>query len=215
MGLFSLLEPTVAELRNEVETNFAAGHPALLLFENGLEGLHDQFLDRFVLSRPSSDHVLLFRGERMHDRDGFYDECVSVMPAIADYFGRNLDALDEVLRDPEHGLSTDPSKGTYWFWRRADVLYSSDREFFMRAFAALIEDARNGSRGAGLGGIGSVAQPAQRVAVLLTGRWSAMASEASNSQSFLHVTRWWQYRPEPPPEPTNLSIVKITKAAPA
>lgn len=210
MRLFSLREPTAAEIQKEVETHSAKGHPILLLFDDGLEELHNLFLHGFIQTRPSGSHILLFRGERIGTDDEFYDECVRVMPGITSYFGRNLDALDEVLSDPDHGLSSDPSKVTCWIWRNADRLYSGQPEFFKKLFAVLVEDSQQVSSRTGIGEIGSIVQRTPRVTLILTGRWSVMASDASDPESFLHVTRWWQYRPQPPPQPANTAILRVS-----
>src|SRR3990172_55658 len=136
------------EISEKVEIQMSQEHPVLVLFESGLQDLNELFVDDFAKSRQLGNHILLFRGERLRSKDEFYDEGVRLMPFARKYFGRNLDAVSEVLRDRSIGLSQDPSRRTYWIWRNAHVLYLSQQDLFMKLFAGFVEIARNVSRAA-------------------------------------------------------------------
>jgi len=188
-----------------------AGHPTLLLFGHGMERVHERFTTEFQMRRHRHDYMLAWRGERISSHREFYDECVHLMPDVEAWFGRNLDALDEILRSQGLGIARDPRNRTYWVWENAHVLLEHDKEFFRKLYPCFVEDAKDVNAGSGLGGIGDSPFPAQRVSLLLTGRLEPMRDLALDGDSFLHLTRWWQYRPQPPPEPTGLVTFTVSE----
>jgi len=180
--------------------------PVLLLYDEGLEELHERLVRRFLAIRTKEDHVLVLPGEHMHSMADFYDQCIRVMPECASYFGRNLDALDEVLRDPGLGLATQRSQGTFWVWRSFDQLFVNDTNFASRACHALVENADEVCRGA-MSGKEDPTQ-AQPVVILLTGRWSVLGSHASAGKSFLNWMVCSHYL-QAPEWPTNLTTIHL------
>jgi len=159
--------------------------PALALFEDHLEALHRGVMDRFVTLKRARHHVLFFQGERIRNRAQFWNECVRVMPGCASYFGRNLDALDEVLLDPGLGLAPNREPTTYWVWKSMDHLYQHDSEFAAQVFQVLLVDASQACRGA----MGGSADPstAQPVILVASGRWEVLGKVSESDLSFLHA----------------------------
>ncbi len=188
-----------------------AGQPTFVLFGQGLERVHDTFTTEFQRGRRRDDYMLAWHGEGISSPKEFYDECVRLMPDMANWFGRNLDALDEVLRSQGLGIARDPRNRTYWIWDNAHVLFEHDKEFFRKLYPCFVEDAKHINEGFGLGGIGDRPFPAQRVSLLFTGLGKPIADVAFDGDSFLHLTRWWQYRPQPPPDPTRLVTFMVSE----
>ncbi len=183
------------------------GHPLMVLFSHEKEDTEDAFVRAFIESRPADEFVLTFDGQRVTSLKEFYDECIRVMPAVASYFGRNLDALHEVLGDRGVALATDSSKGSYWLWNHADVLLEHDLVWFSRLFTVLVGDAqlRSGVKKLELG-----PQPrTQPVFLIFTGQWASFAEPLSKPDSFLHRLHHW-YNPEyMPDEDSGVRVVKV------
>ncbi len=170
----------------------------VVLFDSGCVDLHDPFVKALVETRRIGDRVLLFQGERIVSLADFYEECVRVMPRVASYFGRNLDALDEILRDRDVALATNSRNDTYWIWQNADVLFTHDSEWFTKLFTVVVDDARDVTMEIGLGSAESQKIPGQPVFPVLTSRWDALAETLMNENSFFHTLRFWytKYRPD-------------------
>ena len=164
------------EIARAVVSTTAQGHAALVLFHENKSSVHEAFLDSLVNSSGSSKHVLIFHGEATSTADDFYNECCRVMPAISGWFGRNLDAFDEILRSRGLGLSRDGTQPAFWIWRNAHVLFSSDRESFKKILHVMVSAASRISR---------ERADIAPVALVVTGLWEVMGDEASKDDSFL------------------------------
>jgi len=183
------------------------GHPLMVLFSHEKEDTEDVFVRTFIESRLANEFVLTFHGERVTSLEEFYDECIRVMPAVASYFGRNLDALAEVLGDRGVALATDSSKGSYWLWNHSDVLFARDPIWFSHLFTVLVSDAqlRSGVRRVQLG-----RQPrTQPVFPIFTGKWESFAEPLSKPDSFLHRLHYWYNPMHMPDEGTGVRFVKV------
>ncbi len=170
----------------------------LIIFDEGLENLHNLFLESFVNTRPAQDFVVMIRGEGMARGEEFYPEIRHSIP-LAVYMGANLDALDDVLG--WEGVAPDAANHTYWIWRSAHVLFSRDPEYFKRIFDIMAYCARQametGRR-----------NPSQPVSIILTGLWDVMGREAFREDSFFYrfpFTTHWQ------DASTNLVTFRVSK----
>ncbi len=201
--LKTLIDPSSERMGDAVEEVLRAGNHVLLLFDDGLDEVHDRFLREYLVARsrhPPFDFLVYLRGDEMRSAEEFYTQCRTAIH-LADYMGSNLDALQDVLRG--EALSPDRGRRTLWVWRRVDVLYANDREFFESAFDAALDCARQVSKG-------FLAQPGrQLVSVLLTGRWAVLREAASNKDSFVY--RFQEFlKPAFPDLSTHVVSVRIT-----
>jgi len=169
------------------------GRPVLLLFNPDTVDQQDPFITAFIVSRPAGTFVLPLQGQRIFSLEEFFDECEHAMPVVASYFGRNLDALDEILGDRGVSLSPDPTKPTYWIWGHADNLLARDLLWFNRLFTVLVSDAAltSGVRKVQVG-----PQPrTQPVFIIFTGTWERLAEHQARPDSFLYRLHYW-YNPK-------------------
>ena len=137
----------------------------------------------------------------------FFDECLRAMPAVASYFGRNLDALDEVLGDRGIALSMDPKMASYWIWDHVDNLFANDPLCFRRLFTVLVSDAQltSGVRKVQLG----PQPPTQPVFPILAGRWEAFSKPVATPDSFLYRLHYWYNPKYMPDEDSGIVVVRV------
>lgn len=205
---------TVDSISSLVEESVAGrAMSLLLLFDEGTEPLHDQFLLAYLRDREERhyDSVVLLRGELIDDQAAFFRE-VRRAVHLADYMGGSFDAVEDVLR--VEALSRDHTKRTYWVWRNSHVLSRAIPGHFAEAFEVLVVSARQVSAGFS-DPSGTVKPPwpdweAQPVIMILTATWEALGREASDTHSFLYrlPLRW---SPLFPDLSTGLTSVRIRK----
>ncbi len=87
----------------------------------------DELVAQIESRLPDDTHIVVLEGNAMRCTDGFYNELVEKLK-LPDYFGRNLNALDECVTDLEWlGLAGQP---VVVIVRDAEVILQSDRDGF-------------------------------------------------------------------------------------
>ena len=216
-----LKSPTTAGITAALDTAIQLGRPAFVLFDPEMEGVHNALIGELTRTDNANVHVVLWRGEETDTQESFFAECGRAIPGAASCcFGTghgNLNSLRDhlhedaiLLRKGGEGPVQDRHRRILWVCRNVNKLFRTDPEFFRKLFASIVQDAAELTSGQGLGGIGDFKFGAQPVQLVLTGSWPAFEQEVRNPQSFLHVTLWWQFEPKPPPDPTNLVVLRIT-----
>ncbi len=219
----TLPDPTVGEIIEVLDAEIRWGQPALVLFDKEQDERHAALLSELTRTDRPNVHVLLWRGEEIATQKAFWAECGRVIPGGSNGCfgagGGNPNSLRDHLQEDAIRLSRvgdawvqDPNRRVRWVWSNAHTLFRADPEAFKILFASMAEDAKELTLSNQLGGIGEMKFRVQPTRFVLTGYWPAFEREVGNPESFLYCTRWSQYRPAPPPEPTNLVIIRVTKS---
>jgi|688.fasta_scaffold267104_2 RNAse (barnase) inhibitor barstar len=88
----------------------------------------------FIESSENDTYIGFIDGEQCTTMDLFYDAIIRAMQ-LPDYFGRNLDALDEVLSD----LSWIDYGVKFLIIQNSDELLKDEKEMFGELLATLME----------------------------------------------------------------------------